>query len=134
MESELLMVTTRLLPDAEWYKLETIEPYRSEGLPDPAHWLIPVVELDGQIVASCAIFDTVHWDIFHVTETQRHNPAVIKALILQALHALQESGASAAHLTIAHDRPDLMAMAERFGFVRSPHQLYIVRVPPPQEL
>lgn len=127
------MLTTRLLPEGEWAKLDQIEPFKSAGRPDPLHWMIPVVEKDGQIVASCALFDTVHWDGFHVTESERGNPAVFRALLEQAITTLRESGVPGVHVTIPPNSPELELMVERFGFVPSTGKLYIWSVHPPEK-
>lgn len=126
------MITSRLLPVEEWGKLQAIVPYFKDGLPDEQHWVMPVVEVDGQIVASCALFDTVHWDIFNILPAYQKNPAVVRKLIALGLDTMRESGIPSVHLTIPFDQPDLMALAAEFGFVESPHKLYIYAVPPPR--
>ena len=123
-------VTARLLPEEEWEKLLDREPFRSAGLPDAQHWLIPVVEIDGAIVASCGILDTVHWDGFQIDPHARKNPAVFGALLKLSLRTLQQHGVTGVHLTIPHGEPELEAMVERFGFSKSPGTLYLLRVPP----
>lgn len=125
------MTTARLLPMDEWWRLDGRPPF-TDGLPtDDQHWLIPVVEDDqGRIVASCAIFDTVHWDCFQIDEDAQKNPAVFRQLLTLSIATLQGYGVPVAHLTVADDRPDLQAMVERFGFVKAPGSLYILAVPP----
>lgn len=124
------MLTARLLPAAEWDRLAVREPFASHGLPDPDHWLIPVVELDGTIVASCALFDTVHWDGFAVDPAAQRHPGVFRALLDLAVATLRDRGVGGVHITVPDDRPDLQAMVEHFGFVPAPGKLYALAVPP----
>lgn len=128
-----MTLTKRLLPPEDWHKLQPLVPYFKDGLPDSQHWIMPVVEIDGQIVASCALFDTVHWDVFNILPQYQKNPAVVRALIQLSLETMRESGVPSVHLTIAEDQPDLAAMAAEFGFVESPHRLYILAVSPGKE-
>jgi hypothetical protein len=120
----------RILPEAEWARVADRPPFDQVGLPDPAHWLIPVVEIEGRIVASCAIFDTVHWDAFAIDADCQRHPAIFRCLLDLSVATLQESGVPGAHITVPLDRPDLQAMVERFGFVPAPGRLYIYAVPP----
>jgi len=127
-----MTIVARLLPEGEWEKLATRAPFDVAGLPDPEHWLIPVVEKDGVIVASCGILDTVHWDGFCVDDDVQKNPAVFRALLDLSIVTLQERGIPGVHLTVPNDRPDLQAMVEQYGFVPSEGKLYILQVPPQQ--
>ena len=122
-------MTSRLLPPDEWFKLADRPPFDHAGLPDSDHWLIVVVEEDGQILASCALLDTVHWDGFHVNEDQRGNPAVFKQLLERSIATLQAHGVPGAHVTVPEDHPALSAMVERFGFIPAPGRLYLYAVP-----
>ena len=125
------MITSRILPVDEWDKVKDRPPYNETGLPLPdGHWAIIVVEDGEEILASCALFDTVHWDGFHVNPSMRKNPVVFRALLEQSLSELQASGVAGAHITIPEDSPDLEAMVEAFGFVRAPGVLYLPAVPP----
>ena len=119
----------RLLPPEEWEKLADRPPFKDTGLPNPDHWAIVVVEDAGEIVASCALFDTVHWDGFHVNEEFRGHAGVFRQLLGASMATLQERGVPGVHLTIPHGQPELEAMAERFGFVPADGKLYIVAVP-----
>jgi hypothetical protein len=126
------MLTARILPHEEWHKVADRPPFNDGGLPDAAHWIIIVVEEDGEIVASCSLFDTVHWDGFHVNETHRGNPGVFRQLLEQSLTVLQAHGVPGVHLTIPNYQPALELMVERFGFVPAPGKLYIYSVRPPE--
>lgn len=121
----------RVLPLAEWGKLAHYEPYATHGLPNPDHWEFIVSEIDGEIVAHCSIFDTVHWDGFFVEEQYRANPVVFGSLLERSLQTLREHGVAGVHLTVPNNQPELEAMVERFGFVPAPGKLYICAVPPP---
>ena len=123
-------ISSRVLPREEWPKLLSFEPYASQGLPPSDHWIITVVERDGQILGCSAIFDTVHWDIFQIVPEERGNPVVAKHLILRSLSELEAAGVTAVHLTLDPEREELVGLAEHFGFVRSPLALYIRAIPP----
>lgn len=123
------MSTARLLPPDEWTKLEALEPYRSAGLPSPAHWIIVVVEEEDRIVASCALFDTVHWDGFAIDPAYQKNPVVFRQLLDLSVSTLQAHDVTGVHITVPDDQPELRAMVERFGFVRAPGTLYLYAVP-----
>jgi hypothetical protein len=118
------MLTRRLLPPEEWEKIAAREPFVSGGLPDPTYWRIVVVEDDGQIVGSCALLDTVHWDAWNVDPAYRGNPVVFKELIEGGVSVMIEYGIELVHTTVPDGRPDLEAMLERFGFRRAPGTLF----------
>lgn len=123
------MATARLLPPDEWEKLNEVPPFDAAGLPDKEHWLIVVVEEGDRIVASCALFDTVHWDGFYIHPDYRQHPVVFRSLLSLSLSTLQDHGVTGTHITVPDDRPDLKEMVERFGFVQAPGTLYLFRVP-----
>lgn len=124
------MIIRRVLPPDEWHKVADREPYATNGLPNPDHWLILVVEEDDQIVASAALFDAVHWDGFDVAPTHRGRPAIFGGLLTLGIEVLQQRGVPHVHCTIAHSLPGVSAMAERFGFVPAPGKLHLLAVPP----
>lgn len=119
-----MAVTGRVLPVEEWYRVAQLEPFASGGLPDPEHWRIVVVERDGEIVAMCSLFDTVHWDMFHVADADRGNPVVFKELLESGVGVMDGFAIDQVHTTIPLGRPDLAAMLERFGFKPAPGELY----------
>ena len=119
-------MTSRVLPQEEWSKLADLDPYCTEGLPNPKHFLITVVEDDrGRILAHAAIFDTVHWDVFRIVPDQARNPAVARHLATIGYQTLQGLGVPSVHLSVSPDHPELVKMAEQLGFHPSPLRLYI---------
>jgi hypothetical protein len=114
----------RVLPPEEFHKLLTIPPYSAGGLPNPEYWRIVVVEREGDIVACCALFDTVHWDYFWIADADQGNPVVFKDLLEQSLMVMQEYGIAQVHTTIPSHRADLADMLVRFGFHKVPGDLY----------
>lgn len=118
------MLTTRVLPPEELHRLSTIPPYSAGGLPNAENWRIVVVERDGAIVASCALFDTVHWDYFWMADDERGNPVVFKDLLEGSVRVMQHYGITIVHTTIPSHRTELAAMLTRFGFTRVPGDLY----------
>lgn len=131
MEAEFLMaITSRILPPEEWDKLAEREPFASGGgLPDPQHALILVVEEDDQILAHTLLIEAVHWHFYIEPEHQKRAP-VFGRLLTGGMALLQERRVEAAHTTIHDLLPEVQAMAERFGFVKAPGSLYILRIPP----
>ena len=117
---------SRILPVDEWDKLKDLDPYDQQGLPDPNHFLITVVEDEaGRILAHAAIFDTVHWDVFRIIPDQARNPAVARHLATIGYQTLQGLGVPSVHLTVSPEHPALVKMAEQLGFHPSPLRLYI---------
>lgn len=118
------MLTHRVLPPEEWSQVADREPFASGGLPDPRYWRIVVVERDGQIIAACSLFDTVHWDMFSVDEDERGNPVVFGSLIAGGVQVMIDYNIRQVHTTVPAGHPDLARMLERFGFTRAPGELY----------
>lgn len=118
------MVTHRVLPFDEWYRVADIPPFSTGGLPNPQFWRIVVVERDGVIVAACSLFDTVHWDGFWTAEGDRGNPLVFKELLVGGLEVMQEYEISMVHTAVPDNRPDLQVMLARFGFESTEGRLY----------
>ena len=130
-------IRSRVLPYDEWYKIADREPYAQIGIPAPdGHWQIIVVEdaTSGGILASCAIFDTVHWDGFQVNPEAQKNPVVFQALLAESLAALQANGVPGVHITVPNESPDLQQMVTAFGFVEAPGRLYLLQIPIPQKV
>lgn len=119
-----MSLTRRVLPPEEFQKLLTIPPYSAGGLPTAEHWRIVVVERGEEIVACCALFDTVHWDYFWVADADQGNPTVFKDLLEQSLEVMQELGIIQVHTTVPSHRADLADMLLRFGFHKVPGDLY----------
>lgn len=118
------MITHRLLPPAEWDRLTTIPPFNQGGLPNPTYWRIIVVERDGEIVATCALFDTVHWDGFWMADGDQGNPVVFRKLLEGGLQVMQDHDIAMVHTTVPTSRTDLADMLLRFGFQPSQSDLF----------
>jgi len=118
------MLTRRVLPPEEWDKVAGIPPFNTGGLPNPEYWRIVVVERDGQIVACCSLFDTVHWDMFWVAAESQGAAGVFRELLLGGAEVMLTYGIRQVHTTVPDGRPELVAMLDRFGFERAPGALY----------
>jgi hypothetical protein len=93
--------------------------------------LLAVVEVDGQIVAYWPVWQATHAEPLWVAEAQRHNPAVIRAILAQVEQAM----------AILHDPlifaiigdADLLGSghyAMRLGFTRVPGDLFVLQRTP----
>jgi hypothetical protein len=120
----------RVLPPEEWHRIQAIPPFdQGLALPDPDHWRILVVEDEaGEIVGTCSLFDTVHWDAWWIDGEHRGKAAVFRLLMDAGLRELREADIGSVHATIHNLRPDLQAIVERFGFISAPGKLYILLV------
>jgi len=86
------VLKVRRLPYEEWDRLRVIEPFATDGLPQPAGWVILVVERDGQIVGTCSLFTAVHWDCWWIAPEHRRQTSVLRALLLGAREVFAEAG------------------------------------------
>lgn len=84
---------------------------------------IPVVEVDGRIVAYWPIFYALHLEPLWVDPDQRGDAGVLRALLDLLQLAVVASGEPVAFAVIAPDAPSL-PMAERLGFAPVPGNLY----------
>ncbi len=114
----------RALPPEEWDKIRHIPPFDTQGLPNPELWRPLVVEIDGQVVGCCSIFDTIHWDCWWVDPAHPARAGVFWSLIQAGRAELKSIGVGVAHVVIPDNRPDLAALVERFGFQKAPGTLY----------
>ncbi len=118
------MITSRILPPTEYYKLKDLGPFTQGVLPDPDHWRIVVAEDEGRIIGCCALLDTVHWDFWHVDEEYRGNPVVFRDLIVGGVAQMVELGIDLVHTTVPDGKPEIEAMLTRFGFKPAPGRLF----------
>lgn len=122
-----MAIRQRILPPEEWWRVEHLEPFATGGLPNPANWRIVVVERDGEVVAMCSLFDTVHWDLFWIAESERTNPVVVKDLVEGGVQVMDDYQIDMVHTTVPLGRPDLGEMLERLGFAPAPGELYFFK-------
>lgn len=110
-------ITTRVLPPSEWNKIRHIPPF-DQYIPDagPDHWQPLVVEIDGEIVGCCSLFDTLHWDCWWVDRDHPEKAGIFWALVEAGDGALRNLSTGIAHVLVPDDRPDLQALVERCGF------------------
>lgn len=119
----------RILPAEEWSKIAHIPPF-TQGWPDPDHWRPLVVEdASGKVIGCCSIFDTLHWDCWWVDQSHPAKAGVFWSLVLAGRQELAKIGVPVAHVVIPHDRPDLAALVEKFGFEKAPGTLYFCYTP-----
>jgi len=96
---------------------------------------LPVVEVDGSIVAYWPIFYALHLEPLWIVEDQRARRPVVKGLLDLMRESLALIGKPVAFAVIDPDTP-ILALAERLGFDRVPGDLYYVTAPavPPVEV
>jgi len=96
---------------------------------------LPIVEVDGQIVAYWPIFYALHLEPLWIAEDHRRQAAVTHGLLDLMRQALLNIGKPVAFAVIDPDTP-VLALAERLGFDRVPGDLYYVTAPavPPVEV
>lgn len=126
-----MALTTRVLPPEEWAKIQHIPPF-DQGLPNPDHWRILVVEEDGVIVGTCSLFDTVHWDGWWIAPDHQGKAGAFRALVAAGLQELTAAAVAGVHTTVPDVRPDLQALITRYGFTEAPGKLYLLYVPDAQ--
>jgi len=123
------MLTARLLPPEEWAILTAVEPYASKGLPgDPAFWRIVVVERDGVLVGTCALFTAVHWDCWWIDPASRGKGGVLNALLVTSLRLLQAGAIQVAYTGAEDAQPELAQLLAHFGFTPAPGRLFVLDV------
>ena len=124
------MLTTRVLPVDEWARLLAVEPYRTLGLPggEADAWRVVVVERDGVIVGTCAVFTTVHWDCWWIDKAARGKAGVLRALLRAGLQLLAECGVGAAYTGAETGSPELAALLVEFGFVPAAGRLFVLDI------
>lgn len=123
------MLTFRRLPPEEWSKVieAGIEPFVTHGIPDPAHWILVVAELDGRIVGVSSLVEIVtnHW---HILPEARRSPSVVVGLWRETEAVLTEHAVTTLHTTVADTQPEVQDLVERLGYQPADGKLYILRV------
>lgn len=89
---------------------------------------LPVVEVDGRIVAYWPCFYALHLEPLWIAEDHRQHPAVVRHLLEAMQEALQIIGESVS-FAIIDPSTDTLALAERLQFARVPGDLYYVMLP-----
>lgn len=89
---------------------------------------LPVIEVEGRIVAYWPMFYALHLEPLWITEAYRRQPAVATRLLDLMTEALHTIGKPVAFAVIDPATP-VLQMAERLGFDRVPGDLYYVTVP-----
>jgi len=119
---------TRVLPVEEWPRLLDL-PFGANGLPDE-HFAIILVTEDptGAIVGVWAAVTAVHLDGLWVDPNHRDTP-VAGQLLRQMKATLQEKAVTIS-FTLIQDA-EVMVLAHKAGFVRSPWDLWQLTLPLP---
>lgn len=122
-------MTVRELPIAEWEKLRDFPPFDIAGIPSSdEHFKILVAEVDGRIIGLCGLSTQIHWDPWFIDPTHQGKSGVFRALVAEGLGILRAVGAAGVHTTVPLDRPDLVDLVQRFGFIDAPGKLFLLNV------
>ena len=89
---------------------------------------VPVIEVDGTIIAYWPVFYALHLEPLWIAEEYRHNPAVARALLELTGEVVQLSGEQVS-FAIIDESQGALPLAERIGFARVPGNLYYVTIP-----
>lgn len=120
------MTTWRLLPRDEWpeklagTELEFVWPV----LPDHAH--IVVVEADGKIAASWALYSQVHVEGINVAPEFQKNPAVGRKLLHGMINTALAMGAATVQTAALSD--EVVGMLGKIGAVELPGRHFVMRI------
>jgi hypothetical protein len=90
---------------------------------------IPVVEVNGRIVAYWPCFYALHLEPLWIAEDHRKSAAVNRGLLECVAAVVQRTGEPVGFAIIDSPTAESYALAERIGFARVPGDLYYVIVP-----
>ena len=114
-------MTTRLLPLAEWSKIEA-SGLGAATLPHEA--MVLVVEHEGAIVGCWALYQAWHADGMWVAPNHRGRGAVFRRLV-KGMRALLRSLGTTKVVTSAID-PKIARLVTRSGAVKVPGEFYVL--------
>jgi len=126
--------TVRELPPEEWWKLRSVIP-EGFGMPNPGNSRVITVEDEsGNIVGWWFVYATLHVEPFHIADSYRGNPGILKRMwagVRGILDNMREgSGGLFGSLAFAviHDvdLPRTLPAAKKLKFVKIPGSLYFV--------
>lgn len=124
-----MTLTTRLLPPDEWEKLRAIEPYKSKGLPgEPDDWRILVIEREGELVGTCALFTAVHWDNWWIAPKLRGTGGVLGALLRASVQLLAMAEIEQVYTGAARGDAEVEELLQHFGFAPAGGRLFVLEV------
>ncbi len=112
--------TVRLLPKEEYERIADFPgPLRElQGVPDPVHTRLVVVEDEGKVVGYWMLFDTVHAEPLWLDPTIRHQPKVALELLQQISDELHVAGAQTIFAVIGEpERAVMEPLARKVGLV-----------------
>ena len=123
-------VTVRELKPAEFYKLATLPPFNTDGIPAFGHTRVLVAETENKtIVGYWIIFDAVHVEPVWVAEEYRKRPGLARRGWKKVWEMLSSANVPYAFATILdRDAMPNESLALRLGFTRLPGALYCIRV------
>lgn len=96
--------------------------------------IVPVVEMDGKIVAYWPVWKAVHAEPLWVSTDHRRSTAIIRGILQGVETALAAFGEPVSFAIIGQDDLDTSGVyAKRLGFERVPGDLYYVMLGPAEE-
>ena len=120
------MLTTRLLPLADWPRLTGTELESVWPILDPARAQIIVVADGDQIVACWALIDVAHVEGLWIAPTHRKRGKVLTRLIAAARAAARARGIRAVGTTACS--AEVRGLLDHYGAVRVPGDSYVFPV------
>ena len=116
---------TRLLPAAEWDRLEITG---SAGMDlDPAHSVVIVVEDEGEIVGVWAVMEQIHVEGLWIAPTHQKRASVFRRLLGEMRVVV--SGFFGRHVALTAALDDgVAAMVQAYGGVKLPGEHYVFPV------
>jgi hypothetical protein len=94
---------------------------------------IPVVEIDGAIVAYWCLFYALHAEPLFVHEAWRKHPGVIGGIVEALMTEAYKTGERSLHVQIRPDDVEhIRPYAERLGFIHDPGEMFYKVMTPVQ--
>lgn len=121
-------MTHRILPSAEWEKLEgtSLGPVW-RALPTSGVTVIVVEDTDGAIIAHWTFFQCLHAEQLWVAPAHRKRGSAARHLV-RAMHEMARAIGTTAFITAA-DSAEVTALLHGLGAARLPGDAYTVPVP-----
>jgi GNAT superfamily N-acetyltransferase len=123
-----MSMQARVLPPAEWGRLEGLDMAQLAAAGDPGSVLVLVVESEGQIVGTWAFVQMLHLEGIWIHPDHRKKGCVGRALLRQMRQTGAELGAM--RVETGADSPEVERLLEAAGAVPRPYTPYVLPILP----